>query len=91
MPIYEYKCESCGQVMEEFFKLEDRPERIRCCVCHEDSMLVPISFKGGIIDEMPAWLDRHVTDALCDPSEAPITTRSEWKRRLSEKGVIPIG
>ena len=90
MPIYEYKCESCSRVFEEFYKLAERPERIACPSCAGDAVLEEISFKGGLLNEMPAWLDHHVTDSLCDPCEAPITTRSEWKKALREKGAIPV-
>lgn len=31
MPIYVYKCSKCGQIHEDFRKMEDRKEGPECC------------------------------------------------------------
>jgi len=45
MPIYEYKCENCGHVVEELQKISDTP-LTRCPECARET-LVKIISKGG--------------------------------------------
>lgn len=33
MPIYEYKCETCGKIFEKFQKINERQDSIKCPVC----------------------------------------------------------
>jgi putative FmdB family regulatory protein len=52
MPIYEYKCKSCGHCQEEIRKEEWKDEPIDCEVCREPAVRVEISrsnfhLKGG--------------------------------------------
>ena len=35
MPIYEYRCKSCGQSYSELVRMGTKPEEVRCPQCDE--------------------------------------------------------
>jgi putative FmdB family regulatory protein len=47
MPIYEYRCESCGQVTEDLIRNAREAERVRCGQCGDSRLtrvyLTPIA------------------------------------------------
>jgi len=45
MPIYEYKCDSCGHELEAFQKLRDDP-LTQCPKCQKDALVKKISAAG---------------------------------------------
>lgn len=45
MPIYEYKCDSCGHELEAFQKLSDEP-LLNCPQCHNDALIKKVSAAG---------------------------------------------
>lgn len=45
MPIYEYRCESCGHELEAMQKMADAP-LVDCPSCHESSLKKQISAAG---------------------------------------------
>jgi len=38
MPLYEYQCEKCGEVIEKHFKISDKPQTVRekCPSCETE-------------------------------------------------------
>lgn len=51
MPIYEYKCKSCGNTFEEFRLISERDAAVRCPLCGTPgSERVISSFWGGSAD-----------------------------------------
>ena len=90
MPLYDFQCMRCQHLDERFFKIENCPKGTICTQCGFASMKVIIPGHGGYHSETPAWLDDSVRNALQGDDEAPITTRSEYKRALKEKNVEPI-
>ena len=45
MPIYEYRCESCGHELEAMQKMADAP-LVECPACHQDALKKLISAAG---------------------------------------------
>ncbi|MEC7885992.1 MAG: zinc ribbon domain-containing protein [Pseudomonadota bacterium] len=45
MPIYEYKCESCGYIFEELQKISDTPLK-RCPKCQKETLKKQITAAG---------------------------------------------
>ena len=45
MPIYEYRCSSCGHELESIQKLSD-PPRVACPACHKDALVKLVSAAG---------------------------------------------
>jgi len=45
MPIYEYRCSSCGNELEALQKLSDAPLK-KCPVCHADTLVKLVSAGG---------------------------------------------
>ena len=48
MPTYEYKCEACGNMLEFFQKMSDKPLKT-CPACKQDSLKRLIGSGAGII------------------------------------------
>lgn len=46
MPTYEYYCECCGEVSEEFATISKRRERIECPVCHSAAERIFLTAPG---------------------------------------------
>lgn len=42
MPIYEYRCQKCGAIIEKLQKINDEP-LVTCAECNEDSLEKQIS------------------------------------------------
>jgi putative FmdB family regulatory protein len=89
MPLYEYKCRSCGKQTDAFFKVADKPEAIPCECGH---MAGKILSPGLVIgDDMPPWMrHEHVQGCVRNAFDRPITTRSEYKAHLKRKGIAEI-
>lgn len=56
MPTYEYKCEYCGEVFEEYVTLSKRNDEQECHFCHRitahrTEKLYPRPFKFGPIED----------------------------------------
>ncbi len=45
MPIYEYRCASCGHELESIQKLSD-PPLVACPACHKDALVKLVSAAG---------------------------------------------
>ena len=45
MPIYEYRCQSCGHEMEKLQKMSDDP-LLECPACHESALKKLVSAAG---------------------------------------------
>lgn len=56
MPIYEYKCKNCGQVLEKLQKLSDDPI-IKCCYCNKDTLEKQISSNTSLQFKGPGWFN----------------------------------
>jgi putative FmdB family regulatory protein len=55
MPIYEYRCRSCGKVSEIFKGIGDKDDPLQCAYCSSkdlEKLLSPASFSftGGLSD-----------------------------------------
>ena len=46
MPLYEYKCKNCGEVIERICAYKDRPKTVKCPKCseHAEYNLTPNAF-----------------------------------------------
>lgn len=89
MPIYEYCCHNCQKVYERVFKVTAFPKTIKCQYCGKRAK--KILSKGAIqTDNDVPWMESAVK--VLQPSwEKPITTRSEHRKYLKEKGIEAIG
>lgn len=87
MPLYEYQCNNCGKVIEEFDLLTSNlPTSLTCPYCSDKALRIisPVAIK----DDYPTWLDQSVRDALQDESEQPIKSRTDYERVLKEKNIV---
>ena len=88
MPLYEFECQ-CGKISEDFFRVAECPDSIDC-ECGKKAKKI-LSMRGGIqTDNDVTWLPSAV-DVLQPDYEQRITTRTEYKKYLKEKGLQPIG
>lgn len=83
MPVYDYRCNSCGHTFEVFHGVDERPE-VRCERCGQPARKlfrpVPIIFKGS------GW---HVTDygkgasspAFSEEESQPAAEKSEGSKK----------
>ena len=74
MPIYEYRCSSCGHELESIRKLSDAP-LLTCPVCHADA-LVKLMSASGFQLKGSGW---YATDFKGSSKPAPASTGTETK------------
>ena len=94
MPTYEFECYNHGQFEQTMsmsahseLQVVDKCKATPCPECGELSK--QLVSQGATFGEEAAWLnDPMVNGCLKDPSERPITTRSEYKKTLKEKGIV---
>lgn len=65
MPIYEYRCENCGEFQEAIQKMSDAPLRL-CKSCGQEALGRVLS-KTSFVLKGSGW---YVTDYKSRPSEA---------------------
>ncbi|MFO0748877.1 MAG: zinc ribbon domain-containing protein [Myxococcota bacterium] len=81
MPIYEYRCEKCGTVIEKMQRMSDAP-LVHCDACGEDALKKMISQTSFVL-KGSGW---YATDYKAKPSEsggASASTKSESKGESS--------
>lgn len=90
MPLYDYKCPSCGSQQEALKPLCQCNDIEECNKCGTVmDKIITLGHGGTHGDEAP-WIN-DTNDALTSPYDRRITNRTEYKQRLKEKGVTPIG
>ena len=87
MPIYEYICDDCGQVFEEFEKMEQSTQSQPCPMCIGDARRSFV-FSGGIKTDHPSWINDHLRSVLQKDGEKPIETRKEHDEYLKKNGIV---
>lgn len=94
MPLYSYECQTCGKEMDKVYPIENCPRVIECIHCRREAKKVLTIGHGGIqTDGGVTWLP-SACETLQTPrerKERPITSRTEWKKTMKDKGLIPIG
>jgi putative FmdB family regulatory protein len=89
MPIYEYECEECGNIMEVVSKISEKPEFGVCDCCGGHAK--PILSRGAIhTDGDVKWL-QSAREVLQPDGERPIETRGEYNRYLKDNNLACIG
>lgn len=93
MPLYDYQCQECQHQQEEFFKLSDLPETVKCEKCNGEAKKIITFGHGGLqcdgINDVP-WLESALKTLQPD-GEKPLQTRSEYKQYLKDKKLIAAG
>ena len=89
MPIYEYRCEKCGNELEVMHKVND-PSPTECPKCHEQTARRQISKGAGFILKGSGWY----SDLYSSPSnkkdgaqkdEAPVLGLKDFAIAAHEK------
>lgn len=91
MPIYEFECQNCGELVEKLF-LTARPQEIDCPHCHGTARRI-ISIPNVFLDtvENVPWLrDFAMTrKEVWHGKKPPIATRTEYKQYLKDNNLRP--
>ena len=97
MPLYDYECRECGLKMERFYlSYKDKPDWINCEHCGAEAKQILVPGHGGIqTDNDVPWLPGALeglqdTDNIQAGIEKPIETRTEYKKFLKDKHIIPV-
>jgi putative FmdB family regulatory protein len=65
MPIYEYKCNGCGEVMSELRPVSEREEPLVCQHCDGEAQVILSTFATTKGDSRPeCW----TSDTACGPT-----------------------
>lgn len=94
MPLYTYECQVCGKEMDKVYPIKDCPEIIECIYCRREAKKILSVGHGGIqTDNDVVWLPSacETLQTSRERRERPITTRTDWKKTMKKKGLIPIG
>lgn len=84
MPVYDYKCEMCGDVEEFIVPSDERDNPQHCKYCEQRVMRR--QFPVEAIKGLQVW-EPHYNEAFdCD-----VNTRREWQSILKDKNVIEAG
>jgi putative FmdB family regulatory protein len=85
MPSYDYACDRCGHIGEEFFKLAEKPDTIPCGCGGVKKSIITLGH-GGIWRVEPVWLNGNVRETLQDSDairaklQKPIIDRDDYNR-----------
>ncbi|MCK5849603.1 MAG: zinc ribbon domain-containing protein [Kiritimatiellae bacterium] len=88
MPIYEYRCK-CGNQFEKPSRISEMKREQKCAECGELAKLM-VSV-GVTFGEEVSWLHDGTLGAIQTEQEEkhnPITTRTQYKQVLKEKGFV---
>jgi putative FmdB family regulatory protein len=89
MPLYSYECQRCNHEFEAAYPLSEYDTRPDCPECAGPT--TKLMTLGGIQDDHPVWLDNSIRNQIQDtddPSERPITTRTEYNQYLKDNGIV---
>jgi len=86
MPLYEYRCDDCNNVSEEYRPFNQYRENIPCKSCGKTAR--KILSVANIQDDHPSWLDDSVRSQIADEFDPPIENRTQLNRVLKEKGIV---
>lgn len=75
MPLYDYRCYSCGREWEAFQRLDDRYDEICECGNTPEIIIKPLRVKPQIMD----YFDEHL--------DAKITGPAQRRKIMKEKGL----
>lgn len=93
MPTYEYKCDVCEYDFEINCKISEYKREVNCPMCR-DRARVQVSI-GATFGDEAAWINEpEVRGSIQSPEEVlknPVLTRSEYKKVLSDKGIVERG
>lgn len=89
MPLYEYQCQKCFKISEQYSKLDSVRDMIPCPNCGNEAH--KIISNVAIQNVEPKWLDDQVRGAVQDDDEPPIRDRQDLQRVVKEKGLIERG
>lgn len=57
MPIYEFKCKSCGKIFEVLFRSRDEKLKVICPQCRSEKATKLFSVFGSKVDNAPSGPD----------------------------------
>jgi len=83
MPLYEYKCPSCGKEAEIFCAYKDKHKKHKCVKC--DSSLRPKPSIFSPVTDTNFWYTGKYDKRLGSVVEG----RKDWKNKLKQKGLVP--
>ena len=89
VPTYEFRCDSCNTIIEEFFKMADRPNTITCD-CGESARFI---ISAPALMQKAAFLDgqrknefrdeKEAADLLIDSMDLPVEKRGGIQKEIS--------
>ena len=81
MPLYEYRCEKCGEVFDAFRSVEDR-KKTKCETCGENAEM-QISFTASI--------QKPIAPYYCEGLGQVVHSRAQRKRVMKERNLEEVG
>ena len=88
MPTYEYYCETCTNQFEIVCPMSVHVTRTRCPKCNAEAWQT--FTRVSVHDDHPLWLNDEVRNQIQGDNEAPVETRSQYKRYMAEKGYVEV-
>ena len=90
MPVYEFRCEDCSQIMERVFKVDECPDVGGCSYCEGTAKKI-LPNDCGLRLDTPSWLTDQVRGVLQRDGEPPIETRTQHREYLKRNGYVERG
>jgi putative FmdB family regulatory protein len=87
MPIYEYRCESCGHEMEAMQKMSDDP-LVDCPSCG-DATLTKLISAGGFILKGSGWYQTDFKNGSKKPAEKKPAEKKPESKSTCATGTCP--
>jgi putative FmdB family regulatory protein len=87
MPNYDYRCGKCDTAFERYHPLAEYDADT---FCHKCGQIATKVLSCNIHGDEAAWIN-STTEFLCKEGEEPITSRKQYKEKIIELGVEPLG
>ena len=85
MPVYEYQCKHCHKVIEDYQPIAKHRKMIHCPICGGKATQIPS--RPNLQTDTNFVMNGKAHIALSQDNDDVIRGRSDYKRRLREKGL----
>lgn len=87
MPLYDYKCPKCGEIIDVWAKIEEMHKECNQC----GGVMYRLISPTRIICDIAPYFDENLADSKKSPHGQWVQSRQHRKQLMKEQGLREIG
>ena len=87
MPLYDYNCPKCGELIDIWAKIEEMHKE--CAQC--GGVMYRLMSPTRIICDLEPYFDENLADAKKSPHGQWVMSRQDKKKKLKEQNLVECG